>query len=198
MRTVQIKNYYKATINDINKLTNHLEPKIVTAIKNNLDNMENLASDFYGSYVKKLSNGDVAILGNAAVYRGAAHPILVNRLMVFRKNGDIKEKFSILDKYNENKSVKITKSIIIDNIKKFSQTITKHLKKPFGKTDFELYAYEKNINTPGGKNEYLWVKNSLDGRTIEDSYGSLSKSSKNFVKKVLPDGSREYIYTENL
>ena len=197
MRIIPVNIFSEASVNTIDKLTQDFDIKTANHVKEELKLMKQMATDLYGTYARKMSNGDVAILGNGGLYRGAARPIYVNKLMVFKPDGTVKVKSSWLDNLNENRVFSATKTHIKDGIRKFSKRISnyyKHLywqnKKP------ELYAVEKSVTTPKKKVEYLWIKNNLDGRSIEKEYGRVTTMYSDCEKKVLPDGSREYRHTK--
>ena len=197
MRTIPINIFNEASLNRIETLTQRFDAKTASHIKEELKSMKKLATDLYGTYAKKMNNGDVVILGNAGVYRGAGRPIYVNKLILFKTDGTVKEKFSMLDHLNENRIYSASKTIFKDGIQKFNEKISKHYRNFFwGNKKSELYAIEKRTTTPDKKDEYMWVKNNLDGRSIETSCGSISTWYPDCEKKVLPDGSREYRHTE--
>lgn len=199
MTTVKLQNFYKQkNTGAIKSLISDLEPNIANKITAEIDDMKNLASDFYGTYGRKLKNGDVAILGKAGVYRGAAKPILVDKLFLFKKDGTVKEKFTILDDYNENRVVSYTKTTVKNGIDKIVYFVRKHFLNEYKKPAVSMYAVERRLTTPDKVKDYMWVEDSLNGKTIEQSYGSISKYYQDVSKKTLPDGSREYWHTKFL
>ena len=197
MRTIPINIFNEASLNRIESLTQNFDAKAANNVKEELKSMKNLATNLYGAYARKMDNGDVAILGNAGVYRGAGRPIYVNKLILFKPDGTVKEKFSMLDHLNENRVFTSAKTLIKNGIQKFNKRIRKYYKHLYweNKTP-ELYAVEKSVTTPEKKDEYLWVKNNLDGMTVERGCGRISTWYQDCEKKILSDGSREYRHTE--
>ena len=192
MTTVQLQNFCKQDVGRIKTLISDIEPSIANNITKEIDNMKNLASDFYGTYGRKMQNGDIAILGKAGVYRGAAKPILVDKLIIFQKDGTVKEKFTTLDDYNEKRVVSYTKSTVKNGIDKIVSFVRKHFINENKKQSVKLYAIERRLTTSDKVKDYMWVDDSLNGIKVEQSYGSISKYYQDVNKRTLSDGSREY------
>ena len=192
MTTVQLQNFYKQDVGRIKTLISDIEPSIANNITKEIDNMKNLASDFYGVYGRKMKNGDIAILGKAGVYRGAAKPILVDKLIIFQKDGTVKEKFTTLDDYNEKRVVSYTKSTLKNGIDKIVYFVRKHFVNEYRKPAVNMYAVERRLTTSDKVKDYMWVDDSLNGMKVEQSYGSISKYYQDVNKRTLSDGSREY------
>ncbi len=192
MTTVQLQNFCKQDVGRIKTLISDIEPSIANNITKEIDNMKNLASDFYGVYGRKMKNGDIAILGKAGVYRGAAKPILVDKLIIFQKDGTVKEKFTTLDDYNEKRVVSYTKSTVKNGIDKIVSFVRKHFINENKKQSVKLYAIERRLTTSDKVKDYMWVDDSLNGMKVEQSYGSISKYYQEVNKRTLSDGSREY------
>ena len=192
MTTIKLQNFYKQDVGRIKTLISDIEPSIANNITKEIDNMKNLASDFYGVYGRKMKNGDIAILGKAGVYRGAAKPILVDKLIIFQKDGTVKEKFTTLDDYNEKRVVSYTKSTLKKGIDKIVSFVRKHFINENKKQSVKLYAIERRLTTSDKVKDYMWVDDSLNGMKVEQSYGSISKYYQDVNKRTLSDGSREY------
>ena len=192
MTTVQLQNFCKQDVGRIKTLISDIEPSIANNITKEIDNMKNLASDFYGVYGRKMKNGDIAILGKAGVYRGAAKPILVDKLIIFQKDGTVKEKFTTLDDYNEKRVVSYTKSTVKNGIDKIVYFVRKHFVNEYRKPAVNMYAVERRLTTSDKVKDYMWVDDSLNGMKVEQSYGSISKYYQDVNKRTLSDGSREY------